>query len=136
MENFDQQHLLQYQQKKNILLPPFFVHNKLVKFVSYWVQYSTSHKLSVGAISEKIKFTLEIMVLCDVTPFTLIDSYIQRHENITSYQFEVYGLSEHDVMYKGDRIFTNARTSSLLKYIFILFIPCNKTCFILLKTNN
>ena len=57
----------------------------------------------MGAISEKITFTLEIMILCDVTPHTLIDSYIQCHENITSYQFEVYGLSEHDVMYKGDQ---------------------------------
>ena len=33
-------------------------------------------------------------------------------------------------------IFTTARNSSLLKFIFILFIPCNKTCFVLLKTNN
>lgn len=62
-----------------------------------------SHKLSVGAISEKIKLTLEIMVLCDVTPNTLTDRYIQCHENITSYQFEVYGLSECDAMYKGDK---------------------------------
>jgi hypothetical protein len=61
-----------------------------------------SHKLSVGAITEKIKFTLEIMVLCDVTPNTLTDRYIQCHENITSYLIEFYGLSECDAMYKGD----------------------------------
>jgi hypothetical protein len=61
-----------------------------------------SHKLSVGATSQKNKFTLVIMVLCDVTPNTLTDRYIQCHENITSYQFEVYGLTERDAMYKGD----------------------------------
>lgn len=87
----------------------------------------------MGAISEKIKFTLEIMVLCDVTSHALIDGYIQCHDNITSYQFEVYGLSEHDVMYKGDQHIHQC--TCLLKYSFIQFIPCNKTCSILLKTN-
>jgi len=67
-----------------------------------------SHKLSVGAISEKIKFTLAIMVLCNLTQNTLTDSYIQCHENITSYQFEVSGLSECDAVYIGISIFTNA----------------------------
>lgn len=40
---------------------------------------------------------------CDVTPNTLTDRYIQCHENITSYQYEAYGLSERDAMYKGDQ---------------------------------
>jgi hypothetical protein len=90
----------------------------------------------VGAISEKINFTLEIMVLCDVTPNTLTDRYIQCHENITFYQFEVYGLSERDAMHKGDQ---NIHHCTYLKYPevhFIFVIPCNKTCFIPLKTNN
>lgn len=97
-----------------------------------------SHKLSMGAISEKIKFTLEIMVLCDVTPNTLNDRQVHfsamRISHLISLKFMVFQAVMPRT--KVISIFTTARTSSLLKLIFILVIPCNKTCFILLKTNN
>jgi hypothetical protein len=47
------------------------------------------HELSVGAISEKIKFSLQIMVLRDMTPSSLVGRHIHCHENLKSYTFSL-----------------------------------------------